>query len=129
MVIHSKPRLSSGGGLTSSVYNHTIDEYKRRETISSSIVYLSKKGQNRHSFDSDISITKSPYHEEQFLDPNMISSNVRRSLLDLHRKSMDNTSAIRYNMLSYSTNDVSRHQQNDDQHLTVDERCIQESPV
>jgi hypothetical protein len=69
------------------------------------------------------------HHHDQLLDPYMISSNVRRSLLDLHRKSMENLSATRYTNMSYSTNDISTSKQSDDQQSTVDERCIQESPV
>jgi hypothetical protein len=58
----------------------------------------------------------------------MIPSDVRQSLLDLHRKSMENLSTMRYSM-SYSTNDVSRRQASDEQHLRIEERCVQESPV
>ena len=127
MVIHSKPRLSTATGLPSG-YNHKINEYKPPEILSSSNPYLYETRRHTHSFDSTNSIPKFPHHDAQLLDPYMISYDVRRSLLDLHRKSMENLSAIRYSM-SFSTNDVSTHQQNDDQRLVVEERCIQESPV
>jgi hypothetical protein len=128
MVIHSKPRLSSPVGVISTEYNHKIDEYKKSEINSPTNLYFSRRGRNAHSFDSNNSISKYRYHDEQLLDPYMISSDVRRSLLDLHRKSMENLAGMRYTM-SFSTNDVSRCKENDDQHLKVDERCIQESPV
>jgi len=128
MVIHSKPRLSSAAGLTSTVHNHKMNEQQNSKTIPSTNLYLSRYGQNTDSFDSSNSIPKYSYQDEQLLDPYMISSDVRRSLLDLHRKSMEHLSGIRHSM-SYSTNDVSRRKQRDDQHIMVEERCIQESPL
>jgi hypothetical protein len=128
MVIHSKPRFSAGIGLTSTGYNHNINEYQNSETMLPSHRYLSRKERQMNSFDSNVSVPKSSHHDEQFLDPYMISSDIQRSLLDLHRKSMDNISTARYSM-SFSTNDVSTCKQNDEQQSTVDERCIQESPV
>jgi len=128
MVIHSKPRISVAHGLTSKVYHHQIDEYQKPETISPTSVYLSQKRRHTRSFDSSSSLPKYSYHDEQYLDPYMISSDVRRSLLDLHRKSMENLAGLRYSM-SYSTNDVSRNKKNDDKYLRIHERCIQESPV
>lgn len=120
MVIHSKPRYSAGNVSTSTKYDPRIDDYESSPTILASHRYPNR---HKHSFDSNTS-----HQHEQFLDPQMISSNVRRSLLDLHRKSMDNLSMMRHSM-SYSTNDVSRHESNDENHLTVDQRCVQESPV
>ncbi len=128
MVIHSKPRLSSAHGATSRVYKHKIDEYKTSETIAPPNIYFPRQERHTFSFDSNSSMPKYPYHEEQYLDPYMISSDVRRSLLDLHRKSIDNVSAMRYSM-SYSTNDVSARKQSDAQQLIADERRTQESPV
>ncbi|CAF3596727.1 unnamed protein product [Rotaria sp. Silwood1] len=128
MVIHSKPRRISGLGATSPVYNHRTNKYKNLETIASSNSHLSPNEQHTHSFSSYDSITKHSHHGEKLLDPRMISSVVRRSLLDLHYKSMDNLHATRYSM-SYSTNDVSRHNQSDDKHIKIDERAVQESPV
>jgi hypothetical protein len=128
MVIHSKPRPSAATGLQPSRYNRTSDEYKTIETLSASNPYLYRARRHTQSIDSTNSIPKSPRHNGQLLDPYMISYDVRMNLLDLHRKSMENLSAIRHS-LSYSTNDVSTRQQNDDQHLALEERCIQESPV
>ncbi|CAF4483389.1 unnamed protein product, partial [Rotaria sp. Silwood2] len=127
MVIHSKPRRISGLGTASPIYSHRANKYKNLETISSNS-YLSPKEHHSHSFSSNGSITKYSRHGEKLLDPRLISSSVRRSLLDLHHKSMENLHAIRYSM-SYSTNDVSRHNQNDDQRIKFDERAVQESPV
>ena len=125
MVIHSKPRISSGVGLQSTAFNHNIDEYQNSETISPSHRYVSRRERQMHSIDSTTSGPTRP----RLLDPYMIPVDVRRSLLDLHRKSMDNLSAMRYTSMSYSTNDVSTSKQSDDQQSTIDERCIQESPV
>lgn len=125
MVIHSKPRLSSTTtGLTTNVYNHTIDEYENPDTN----LYYPRKEQHAYSFDSNNSVPKYSHHDEQFLDPYMIPSEVRKSLLNLHRKSMDNIANMRYSM-SYSTNDVSTRKETDDNQSVIDERCVQESPV
>ncbi|CAF1169679.1 unnamed protein product [Rotaria sordida] len=128
MVIHSKPRRISSLCATSPAYNQRINKYKNMETISGSNSHLFPREQHSHSLSSNGSVVKDSYHDEKLLDPRMISSNVRRSLLDLHHKSMENLHAIRYSM-SYSTNDVSRRHQNDDQHMKIDERAVQESPV
>ena len=133
MVIHSKPRISSNVGIPPTGFTHNIDEYETSETMSPSHRYVSRKERQMNSIDSTASGPTKPrsstHRDEQFLDPYMIPVDVRRSLLDLHRKSMDNLSAMRYTSMSYSTNDVSTCKQSDDQHSTVDERCIQESPV
>ena len=120
MVIHSKPRFSAGNVSTSTKYDYE----------SSPPIFASHRYPNRHkhSFDSNIPDSKQSHQHEQFLDPQMISPNIRRSLLDLHRKSMDNLSMMRHSM-SYSTNDVSRNESTDENHLTVNQRCVQESPV
>jgi hypothetical protein len=128
MVIHSKPRLSSPVDYTTPVYNHRIEEYTNAEITSPPKPNLFRKGRYRSSMDSNNSIVQYPSRNDQLLNPYMISSDVRQSLLDLHRKSMENLSTIRYSM-SYSTNDVSRRQASNEQHLRIEERCVQESPV
>ncbi|CAF1244506.1 unnamed protein product [Adineta steineri] len=130
MVIHSKPRLSGTGSYTTPVYNHTMDEYSNSNTTSPSYPHTTRKGRPRGSTISIMSTTKYPYppNNDQFLNPYMISTDVRRSLLDLHRKSIDNLSAMRYS-ISFSTNDVSRRKESEEQNMLLDERCIQESPV
>ena len=123
MVIHSKPRNSSGVG-----YNPKITDYENLEPIPPRSIFLSRQRAQTHSFESNHSLSKSRHHGDQFLDPYMISSDVRRSLLDLHRKSMDNILATRHS-ISYSTNDISSEEKNDEEHVKADERCVQESPV
>lgn len=125
MVIHSKPRYSAGNDSISTKYDPRTDDFESSPTMFPPHRYSNR---HKHSFDSNMSVSKQSHQHDQFLDPQMISSDVRRSLLDLHRKSMDNLSSIRQSM-SYSTNDVSRHESNDENHLTVDQRCVQESPV
>ena len=128
MVIHSKPRFSAGNASTSTKYDQRIDDYNTSPTMFSSPRYSTRQERHTHSFDSNMSVTKQPHQHEQLLDPYMIYTDKRQRLLDLHRKSMENLSMTRYPM-SYSTNDVSRHESHDENHLTVNERCVQESPV
>ncbi|CAF2117839.1 unnamed protein product [Rotaria magnacalcarata] len=128
MVIHSKPRRSSALGLPSSVYNHKTNKYNKIESTLPARLHFFPKVQHSYSYNSNNSIAKHPCHDEQFLNPSMISHDVRRSLLDLHYKSMDNLSAMKHTM-SYSTTDVSRRKQNDACRTTIDERTVQESPV
>lgn len=128
MVIHSKPRRSSPIALTSSVYSERMNKHKNIDTMSSTHSYLSRKERHIHSNNSNHSVAQNPYHGERLLDPRMISSAVRRSLLNLHHRSIENMASIKYSM-SYSTNDVSRHQHKNDQYRTTEERCVHESPV
>jgi hypothetical protein len=129
MVIHSKPRLTAPVVLTMSTSDHVIDESdNNNERKSSSVPHSWIVDTQAHSFDSNTSANKCPDGDDHLLDPQMISTEVRQRLLDLHRKSMDNLSAIRFSM-SYSTNDVSKQQVNSEQHITIDNRCVQESPV
>ena len=120
-VIHPKPRYSSARGLKTSVYCHKVDKHNTTETLSSSNVHLPRKKPHRYEVHSNNSLAKHSYHDEQLLNPCTMSSDVRRSLLDLHRKSVNNLSAVRCNM-SYSTNDISQFNNNT-------ERFMNESPI
>jgi hypothetical protein len=128
MIIHSKPRSAAAPVLINApVENAPSAEFDaiRRH---SSIAYSWPNERQGQSFDSSASAARHLDNDDQLLDPHMISSDVRRHLLDLHRKSMDNLQALRHS-ISYSSNDVSKPPTITETHLTVDERCVQESPV
>lgn len=127
-VIHSKPRLTTALVLTTPLSHRASMDQNQNARKSSSVALSWRHDPQTHSFDSNTSSTKNPDTDDHLLDPQMICTDVRRRLLDLHRKSVDNIGAIRYN-ISYSTNDVSKQQQKNDPHLSADERCVQESPV
>lgn len=133
MVIHSKPRRASTAGVTPTLSEHRAKKYRKIESPTPSTKQSSPKDFKEHQLSSSnpntTTITTKPsYRGEQLLDPRMISHDVRRSLLDLHFKSMENLSAVRHS-ISYSTTDVSRRKQGGTQHTTANEREVQESPV
>lgn len=125
MVIHSKPRLTSpaifrqSANLDDRSMLNIVDDESKKSLVTTS---------NLHSFDSTTLSPKYRQLNDHLLNPRMISSDVRRRLLDLHRKSMENLAGLRYS-ISYSTNDVSQCQKRHEQFLTVDVRCVQEAPV
>ncbi|UJR13810.1 hypothetical protein I4U23_000821 [Adineta vaga] len=132
MVIHSKPRFSSTGAFITPIYDPTLDDYTNSDTTPQLNTHLFEHRRPRGSTISTNSITKYSHPNDQLLNPYMIPTDIRRSLLDLHRKSIDNLANVRHS-ISYSTNDVSQRKQNEDQGhtttITTNERCIQESPV
>lgn len=63
-------------------------------------------------------------NDDQLLDPQMIPVDVRRRLLDLHRKSVDNLSGIRYS-ISYPGNELSvPHETNDEEQENTTEDVV-----
>ncbi|CAF0740202.1 unnamed protein product [Rotaria sp. Silwood1] len=144
MFIHSKSQISSASGLTPPMSHHKINCYKQSETvetISLGISPFSRKRRNTHSFDLNaLSSTKYSFDKhndkEHLLHPHCISSEIKRSLLDLHRKSMDNLyrkssstlSSIKYTTF-YSTNDMSKRKSCIAHQLIKKRRSTQESPV
>jgi hypothetical protein len=128
MVIHSRSAVSSTGGVTPPICSPGMNGYKHVELIPTA----SQKQRLTRSFDFNTSSTKYSFDKhndsKQLLHPHRISSEIRRNLLDLHRKSVDNLSTFKY-LTSYSTNDMSRREYNNGPHLIVKKRCIQESPV
>ncbi|CAF0775257.1 unnamed protein product [Adineta ricciae] len=129
MVIHSKPRFSAAGAFITPIYDTTIDEYTNSNTGSPLTTHLLQKERPRCSTISTCSISKYPSKADQLLNPYMIPSNIRRSLLDLHRKSVENIAAVRYS-ICYSPVDATRRKQSeDDEHDSTNARCIRESPV
>lgn len=133
MVIHSKPRISGN-----SDYNQSSDDYEIPEMLSStsslhpirakSNYYVPRPRAQTISVEANYSMANYNRQDEQYLDPYKIPCDVRRSLLDLHRETVAKLPTTRYSM-SYSTNDVSRCQPNPDVRITINDRCIQESPV
>ncbi|CAF2326270.1 unnamed protein product [Rotaria sp. Silwood2] len=144
MFIHSKSQISSASGTTPPLSNHKINGCRHgetMETISLVISPLSRKRRNTHSFDlKALSLTKNSFDKHQdkehLLNPHRISSDIKRSLLDLHRKSMDNLyrkssgtlSSIKYSTF-YSTNDISKRRSCVGHQLIRKQKTTQESPV
>jgi len=140
VLINSKSGVSSVSGLTLPIGNHMFRGYRHGETIEA-ISPSSKQRRHTHSYDFNTSTStkySSDKHsdKENFLHPHHISSDIKQSLLDVHRKSaenllrksMDNVSTIKYSAY-YSANDMSTHKHHDGQQLIVKKRRIQESPV
>jgi len=140
MVIHSKSCVSSIGGLTPPIGNHMMNRCRHdetNETISLSITPISRKGRHKsaspsiakHSFDKHDD-------KEQLIIPSRVSIDIKQDILDLdrknlgnlRRKSMNNLSSVKYPTFS-STNDVTIRQREDNDHLLVKKRYLQESPV
>ncbi|CAF3612616.1 unnamed protein product [Rotaria sordida] len=144
MFIHSKSQISSASGLTPPINHHKIHGYKHgetMETISLAVSPISKKRRNTHSFDlNTLSLTRYSFdkhnNKEHLLSPHRISFDIRRSLLDLHRKSVDNlyrkstgNLSLIKNSTCYSTNDISKRKSCIGHQLIKKQKNTQESPV
>jgi hypothetical protein len=137
MVIHSKSCVSSIGGLTPPIGNHMMNRCRHDETISLSISPISRK--RRHKSASP-SIAKHSFDKhddkEQLIIPSRVSIDIKQDILDLdrknignlRRKSMNNLSSVKYPTFS-STDDVTNRRREDNDHLIVKKRYVQESPV
>ena len=126
MVIHSK-RLSA----INPAYTRRAslrDEITKKERRSSVAVQLPVIETKQVAIQSPEALSEENGFEEELLDPQLISSEVREQLIELHRKSMENVAAVRYS-ISYSANDISKHYPNSHLHFSINERYVQESPV
>jgi hypothetical protein len=138
LTIQTKSRVSSIGGLTPPMSNPMFHGFKNGETNETISLIISPAAfhqrRHTHSFDfhascpTKYSLEKN-HHKEHFLHPHRISSDIKQSFLNLHRKSMDNMSTIKHSTF-YSANDILRHKPNDNTNCFIGKkRCIHESPV
>lgn len=136
---HSKAHLSSSNRLTpppsmSPPIHELQQQHVETNEIRSGKASPSPKQTGKiHSFDFNASSSnndESFNHDdkEQLLDPSRISSDIRQSLLDLHRRSIENIAAISA-QTSYSVNDIFRREEENPSRILTKTRCIQESPV
>ena len=115
-VIHSKPTSASA---TTLVLSHSIPNRSREhgstcERKSLSVPQAWNLDTNLTLYESNPSI-KCADIDDHLLDPHMIPRDVRRRLLDLHRKSMDTFTGARYSIPITTTTDLSTQQETDDE--------------
>lgn len=132
MVIHSKPRLMSTTGRSISPLlienDERKDEEKRRSSHQVSLVHPTEKIYLKENRAFSVAST-GDRQTEDLINPELISSEVRQTLLDLHGRSIENLTGIRYS-ISFSANDVSKAPtSNNELRVKFEDRFVQESPV
>ncbi len=139
-VIHSKSCVSSIGGLTPPIGNHVMNRCRHDETIETISLSISPISRKRRHKSASPSIAKHSFDKhddkEQLFIPSRVSIDIKQDMIDLdrktignlRRKSMNHLSSVKYPIFS-STNDVTNRRQEDNDHLIVKKRYVQESPV
>ena len=130
---NSKSRLSTTGGLTPPPFPHGSKNRETPETKRKSTPQLSQHEQQTCSFDlnppsSTTETSLKPEEKQNLLDPQRVSSEIRESLLTLHRRSIENVSTTQYNT-SFSASEMSRRKHPDSPGHLHEKRSVQESPV
>ncbi|CAF2239118.1 unnamed protein product [Rotaria magnacalcarata] len=144
ILIHSKSRMSSVSIVPPVLSNNRVSGCKqgeKMETISLSIPPIPRKRRNTHSFDlntllsAKCSFDKSE-DKKRLLHPYHIPSEVKHSLLDLHRKSIDSVLRKSTGNLSlttsstfHSTNDIPKRRNFINQSLMMKKMTSQDLPV
>lgn len=133
---YSKAYLSSSGAITPPpLMNSSCHDSQQQqkhaeinETHSTKVSSSSRQTLKVHSLDGNISLANHD-DEDQLSNPSKFSTTIRQSLLELHKKSLENLVVI-ISPTSFSANDISRRkEQNNSQKLLTKKRCIHESPV
>ncbi len=133
--------MSSTSGFTPPISNKMFHGYRHGEPISLGISSASQQRRHTHSYDL-IASSSTKYSSDKsndkghLLHPHPISSEIKQSLLALHRKSVDNlrrtsmdNSSVRKSPTFYSTNDISRPKHNATHDFIGKKQCVRESPV
>ncbi|CAF3399032.1 unnamed protein product [Rotaria socialis] len=144
MFIHSKSRMSSASIVTPVLSRNRLSgciQSEKMETISLSIPLVPRKRRSAHSFDlNSLLLTKCSFDKredkELLLHPYHIPSEVKHSLLDLHRKSIDSVHRkstgnlpLTKRSIFHSTNDVSKRRNFINQSLMMKKMSSQDLPV
>lgn len=118
-VIHSKPASTSA---TTLVLNHSIDHPFRerssmaeRQSLSVPSTWNMEKNIVPCESNPSIRCTDS---EDHLLDPQLIPRDIRRKLLDLHRRSMDTSAGFRHS-IQYTTNDLPTQKETEDEYQEI----------
>lgn len=127
---------SSTGGLTPPVDRHVPSEPRHVETVETISLTVSPSARKHRPvslLNRGFSLTArhpSDKHDDkqQLLDPRQISAEVKESLLELHRKSMENLATMKCTTF-YSVHDMRGQQRDDSQQSSIKARRIKESPV
>jgi hypothetical protein len=136
--------MSSVSIVTPALSNNRLSGCKqgeKMETVSLSIPTISRKRRNTHSFDlNTLLLTKCSFDKsedkELLLHPYHMPSEVKHSLLDLHRKSIDSVHrkstgnlSLTTHSIFHSTNDVSKRRNFINQSLMMKKMSSQDLPV
>lgn len=141
---HSKSPMSSIGIVTPELSNNKLNIFKYTEkldTVSLSLPPLSRKRRNTRSFDLNaLLLTKSfdkTDDKELLLRPYLVPPEVKRSLLDLYRTSVDNIHrkssssdlSLTNPTTSYSASDMSKPKGFFNNYLRVKKKTTQDVAV